>query len=91
MQDSDFVGFEFSRLKMHMNEWQDCLLLHFEALIQVVEYLLEGKQNVNWLPIEVVVQILLCEHHLCSILVWPCMKYRDLERLICGREFLYLL
>jgi hypothetical protein len=58
VQNTDVVGFEVSGLEMHKNEGQNGVRLHSELLVEIVEYSLDWQDNIHWLSIEKVVQIL---------------------------------
>lgn len=69
MKHADVVRGEVVRLKVHEHKGKHCFFLYGEGLVQLVEEGLEGQHDVHRLSVEEVVQVLLGQHNLNSVLV----------------------
>ncbi len=67
---------------MHKNEGQNGVRLHSELLVEIVEYSLDWQDNIHWLSIEKVVQILFSQHDLGAVRSWLGKKDIDLDLFI---------
>ena len=82
VQNTDIVGFEVSGLKVHKNEGQNGISLHSELLVEIVKYCLDWQDNIHWLSIEKVVQILFSQHDLGAVRSWFGKENIDLDLFI---------
>jgi hypothetical protein len=58
---------------MQKNERQASVSFHSELLVNLIEYRFNRQNNINWLTVEKMMQILLCQHHFSSI----CFGFRQ--------------